>query len=123
MLTRIRNANLRRHEVVEMPLSKMRLGIAKILKEEGFIQGYKVIREGDFQRLRLHLRYVGQDLPVITGLRRISRPGLRAYVGKDKIPSVRRGLGVAILSTSKGLMTDKESRRKQIGGEVLCHVW
>jgi small subunit ribosomal protein S8 len=123
MLTRIRNANLRRHEVVEMPLSKMRLGIAKILKEEGFIQGYKVVREGDFQRLRLHLRYVGQDLPVITGLRRISRPGLRTYVGKDKIPSVRRGLGVAILSTSKGLMTDKESRRKQIGGEVLCHVW
>ncbi len=109
--------------MVEMPLSRMRLGIAKILKEEGFIQGYQVVREDDFQRLRLYLRYVNQERPVITGLRRISRPGLRIYVGKDKIPSVRRGLGIAILSTSQGLMTDKESRRKQIGGEVLCHVW
>lgn len=123
MLTRIRNANLRRSDTVVIPHSKMKFGIAQKLKNEGYVQELKVIREERFQFIQLRLKYVDQQQPVITGLRRISRPGLRTYVGKDKIPWVKRGFGIAILSTSKGLLTDKESRRNKVGGEVLCHVW
>lgn len=124
MLTRIRNANVRRHEGVDIPFSKLKLEIAKILKKEGYIQGVKSTQENRIENIRIQLKYIGQQQQqVISGLRRISRPGLRNYVGKDQIPWVRRGLGIAILSTSKGLLTDKESRKSQIGGEVLCHIW
>ncbi len=102
----------------------MKLAIAKILEREGYIQGFKVAERDGLGSIQIFLKYMGQQQErVIIGLRRISRPGLRHYVGKDQIPWVRRGLGIAILSTSKGLLTDKESRKQQVGGEVLCHVW
>jgi len=124
MLTRIRNANVRRHEGVDIPFSKLKFEIAKILKKEGYIQGIKTTQENNLENIYIQLKYIGQEQQqVISGLRRVSRPGLRNYVGKDQIPWVRRGLGIAILSTSKGLKTDKESRKSQIGGEVLCHIW
>lgn len=123
MLTRIRNANQRRHETVEMPVSKMRLEIAKILKREGFIKNFQVVQSRPVDLLRIHLRYLDEDQLVITGLKRVSRPGRRYYVGKDEIPSVRGGIGIAILSTPKGILTDRQSRKENTGGEVLCYVW
>ena len=123
MLTRIRNANQRKHERVEMPVSKVRLEIAKVLKREGFIRNFQVIQGRPVDLLRIHLRYFYEDQPVINGLRRMSRPGRRYYVGKDEIPSVKGGMGIAILSTPKGLLTDRQSRKENTGGEVLCYVW
>jgi len=123
MLTRIRNAKQRRHEVVPIPLSKLKLEIARILKEEGFIRNYKVVSESGKGELRIYLKYVNSEEPVITDLKRVSSPGRRVYVGKESIPSVKGGLGIAILSTSKGLMTDQKSREVKVGGEVLCYVW
>jgi small subunit ribosomal protein S8 len=123
MLTRIRNANQRKHELVEMPASKLRVEIAKILKREGFVNSFKVVQDKPVSRLQIHLRYIMEDQVVINGLRKVSRPGRRYYVGKDEIPSVRGGMGIAILSTSKGIMTDRESRKENVGGEVLCYVW
>jgi small subunit ribosomal protein S8 len=123
MLTRIRNANQRRHDVVEMPVSKMRLEIAKILKQEGFINSFQVAQSRPVDLLRIHLRYLYEDQLVINGLRRMSRPGRRFYVGKDEIPLVKGGMGIAILSTPKGLLTDRQSRKENTGGEVLCYVW
>jgi small subunit ribosomal protein S8 len=123
MLTRIRNANQRKHEMVEIPVSKMRLEIAKILKREGFIKNFQVIQGRPVDFLRIHLRYLYEDQSVINGLRRVSRPGRRYYVGKDEIPSVKGGMGIAILSTPKGIMTDRQSRKENTGGEVLCYVW
>lgn len=123
MLTRIRNAKQRKHETVNMPLSKLKLEIARILKDEGFIRNYKVGGEAGKEELRIFLKYINEEEPVITDLRRISSPGRRVYVGKDAIPSVKGGLGIAILSTSKGLMTDQKSREIKVGGEVLCYVW
>ena len=124
MLTRIRNANLRGHDWVEIPFSNLKLGIAEILEKQGYVHGFKVVQQEGLSSIHVQLKYYGQDqICVITGLRRVSRPGLRNYVKKDKIPWVRRGIGIAILSTSKGLLTDKESRRRQVGGEVLCHIW
>ena len=125
MLTRIRNAGTARHPQVAMPTSKIREAIAKLLKEEGFIQDYETLPGKINSTLLIHLKYSRdrRPEPVIVGLKRVSKPGRRAYCKKDEIPWVRSGLGVAILSTSKGLMTGKQARREGIGGEVLCYVW
>ena len=125
MLTRIRNAGIARHPQVAMPHSKMRLAIAKILKDEGFIQDYEVLPGKVVSTLLLHLKYTRDrsSRPVIAGIQRISKPGRRTYVGKNEIPWVRSGLGVAVISTSKGVMTGNHARRTGIGGEVLCYVW
>lgn len=123
MLTRIRNAKERRHEVVDLPLSKLKVEIARILKEEGFIRNYRVVGESVKKELRVYLKYIDQEEPVISGIQRVSKPGRRIYVGKDKIPSVKGGIGIAILSTPKGLLTDQKSREAKVGGEVLCYVW
>ncbi|WP_339022656.1 30S ribosomal protein S8 [Spiroplasma endosymbiont of Crioceris asparagi] len=121
MLTRIRNANQRFHESVMIPGSKEKLEIAKILKKEGFIEDYKITK--DFKKdITITLKYVGKTR-VISGLKRISKPGLRVYSSKTEIPQVLNGLGVAIISTSKGIITDKEARQKNVGGEVLAFVW
>lgn len=123
MLTRIRNANIVYHESVDIPLSKIKLEIAKILKREGFIKGFKLVKEDKIPMIRIFLKYGPNKERVISGLKRVSKPGRRVYVGKDKLPKVMGGLGIAILSTSSGIMTDKEAREKGIGGEVLCYVW
>ncbi len=123
MLTRIRNAVLRRHEFVLVPMSKIKLEIARILREEGFIRNYKVVAVEKKSALKIALKYIDEEESVIAGLKRISTPGRRVYVGNDAIPAACGGLGVAILSTSKGVMTDKQSRKMKVGGELLCHVW
>jgi len=122
MLTRIRNANQMRYKEVEVPASKMKNEIARILKSEGFIVDYKVKKNNIQDILVLSLKYVDKER-VITGLKRISKPGLRVYVGAEEVPSVLSGLGIAIISTSKGVMTDKEARKNSLGGEVLAYVW
>ncbi|MCG0313784.1 MAG: 30S ribosomal protein S8 [Calditerricola sp.] len=123
MLTRIRNANLVRHDMVEVPASKLKREIAEILKREGFIRDAEYIDDGKQGILRIFLKYGPNNERVITGIKRISKPGLRVYVKKDEIPRVLGGLGIAILSTSKGVMTDKEARKANVGGEVICYVW
>jgi small subunit ribosomal protein S8 len=124
MLTRVRNAINARHTKVPMPLSKMKTRIAEVLKIEGFIEGYEVEKSGAGQpMLTIQLRYDANRDPVITGLKRISRPGLRRYVQVEEIPTIRNGLGIAIVSTSKGVMTDREARRQRLGGELVCTVW
>jgi small subunit ribosomal protein S8 len=122
MLTRIRNAALARRDHALIPASKLKLEVAKILKAQGYIQKYDLVDDKRHGQIRIHLRYAQNREPVITGLRRISRPGLRVYVDKDRIPRVLGGLGVAVLSTSQGVLTDREARRRGIGGEVLCYV-
>lgn len=122
MLTRIRNANVAYQDTVDIPASKIKLEIAKILKEEGYIAEYKVIHS-DQDVIRLTMKYGPNRERVVTGLKRISKPGLRVYAGKDEVPKVLGGLGTAILSTSKGVFTDKQARRIGVGGEVLCYVW
>ncbi|MDH3674741.1 MAG: 30S ribosomal protein S8 [Anaerolineae bacterium] len=125
MLTRIRNAGIARHPQAAMPSSKMRVAIAKILKDEGFIRDYEVLPGKLVPTLLLQLKYTRERSakPVIAGLKRISKPGRRTYVGKQDIPWVRSGLGVAILSTSRGVMTGAQARQQEIGGELLCYVW
>jgi small subunit ribosomal protein S8 len=123
MLTRIRNANALRYEEVSMPNSKTKEGIAKILKEQGFINDAKVEVVDGFQTLTLALKYSASGERVISGLKRISKPGLRVYTEADKLPRVLKGLGIAIISTPKGLLTDAEARKANVGGEVLCYVW
>ena len=124
MLTRIRNANTAKHDTVDIPASKMKLAIAGILLNEGYIKKYEVIEDGNFKTIQITLKY-GQDKneKIITGLKRISKPGLRVYAGKDELPRVLGGLGIAIISTNKGIVTDKEARKLQVGGEVLAFVW
>lgn len=122
MLTRIRNANRQHHETVVVPVSKLKVDIAEILKNEGFIKGYKVEGEGPIKNIVITLKYRGNER-VITDLKRISKPGLRVYAKVNEIPKVLNGLGIVILSTSQGLMTDKEARAKQVGGEVLAYIW
>ncbi len=124
MLTRIRNANMRKHDTVDVPASKMKNAIAEILYNEGYIEKYELVDNGNFKDIRITLKY-SQDksVKIITGLKKISKPGLRVYAGKDNMPKVLGGLGIAIVSTNEGIMTDKEARRKGIGGEVLCFVW
>lgn len=122
MLTRIRNANQERHETVKVPGSKMKIKIAEILKEEGFIKDFTIEEDGVKKTIVITLKYNGNER-VITGLRRISKPGLRIYAKVDEVPKVLNGLGIAILSTSKGVMTDKEARAQKVGGEVIAYVW
>ena len=121
MLTRIRNANAMKYETVSMPSSKIKVEIAKILKEEGYVADYSVSSD-DKKVLSLQLKYNGSER-VISGIKRISKPGLRVYVKSDEVPKVLNGLGIAIISTSKGIMTDKEARKQNIGGEVLAFIW
>lgn len=123
MLTRIRNAVMVRHDSVLMPASKMKLAISKILKEEGFIEDYEVVRGKSQRVIKIRLKYRDKNQPVLSGLERVSKPGLRVYVEKKEIPRVYGGLGIAILSTPKGVMTGKEAWRQGIGGELLCYVW
>ena len=123
MLTRIRNASQARHPVVEMPSSTHKVAVAEVLRDEGYIKGFSVQGDGPKKTLRIELRYTGKQEPVLTGLRRISKPGLRVYTDADRIPRVYGGLGVAILSTSKGVMSGTKARRERVGGEVLAHVW
>ncbi len=123
MLTRIRNANKLRYEEVSMPSSKIKEGIAKILVNEGFINSYRVEEEEGKKALVLNLKYSATGERVITGLKRISKPGLRVYAESDKIPSVLKGLGIAIVSTPNGLLTDRQARKQNVGGEILCYVW
>lgn len=123
MLTRIRNANRARHEHVSIPASKLKLEIAKVLKAQGFIQKYDLVDDKRHGQIRIHLRYGQDGDPVIAGIRRISRPGLRVYVDCERIPRVMGGLGVAVLSTCRGVLSDREARRRHVGGEVLCYVW
>ncbi len=122
MLTRIRNAALIRSEKVDVPASRIKLEIAKILKEEGFIRAYKILKDRKQGILRLTLKYIDND-NVISGLRRISKPGRRVYVGSGEIPRVMGGVGIAVLTTSRGIMSDKTCRRESVGGEVICYVW
>ncbi|MDE6893519.1 MAG: 30S ribosomal protein S8 [Lachnospiraceae bacterium] len=124
MLTRIRNANTAKHDTVDVPSSKMKLAIAEILLEEGYIKKFDVIDEGNFKTIRIALKYgVDRNDRIISGLKRISKPGLRVYAGKEELPRVLGGLGIAILSTNKGVITDKKARELQVGGEVLAYVW
>lgn len=122
-LTRIRNANTVHHDKVEAPSSKIKKAIAVVLKDEGFIRDYEYIEDGKQGILRVYLKYGAERERVITGVKRISKPGLKVYARKDSIPKVLRGLGIAIISTSKGIMTDKQARRLGLGGEVICYVW
>ena len=124
MLTRIRNANTAKHDTVDVPASKMKLAIAEILLEEGYIKNFEVIEEGNFKTIHITLKYgVDKNDKIISGIKRISKPGLRVYCGYEDLPNVLGGLGIAIISTSKGVMTDKEARKQKIGGEVLAYVW
>ena len=123
MLTRIRNAIMVRHDSVLIPASKMKLALTKILKEEGFVSGYEVLRGRPQRMIKLYLRYDDKKQPFLTGLKRVSKPGLRVYVQSREIPRVYGGLGIAILSTSKGVMTGREAWRQRVGGELLCYLW
>ena len=124
MLTRIRNANTAKHDTVDVPSSKMKLAIAKILLDEGYIKSYELVENGKFNDIRITLKYgASKNEKIISGLQRISKPGLRVYANKEELPKVLGGLGVAIISTNKGVITDKEDRKLAVGGEVLCFVW
>lgn len=123
MLTRIRNANSAKHETVDVPASNMKKAIAEILNEEGYIKSYQVIEDGKQGVIRIALKYGPNKEKVISGIKRISKPGLRIYAGAEELPRVLKGLGIAIVSTSKGVMTDKSARKQNIGGEVLAFVW
>lgn len=123
MLTRIRNANQMRYKEVEVPASKMKTEIARILKETGFISNYKVAKNDKFDVIILELKYGAKKERVITGLKRISKPGLRVYAKAEEVPTVLNGLGIAVISTSKGVMTDKQAREQSLGGEVLAYIW
>jgi small subunit ribosomal protein S8 len=123
MLTRIRNAQLAHHDQVSMPASRMKLEIARILKNEGYIQKYALVEEKPQSQIRINLKYLPDRSPAISALRRISSPARRIYVSRDELPRVKGGLGVAILTTSRGIITDREARRRRLGGELLCSVW
>jgi len=122
-LTQIRNACMANHERVDVPSSKIKLSIAKLLKEEGYINNYKLVKDKKQGTLRVYLKYDNKNVPIIEGLERISKPSCRVYVRHDKIPYVLNGYGTVILSTSKGVLTDREARKQKIGGELLCKVW
>ena len=124
MLTRIRNANTAKHDTVDVPASKMKIAIADILLNEGYITKYDIVEDGNFKTIRITLKYgVDKNEKVISGLKRISKPGLRVYANSEELPRVLGGLGTAIISTNQGVITDKEARKLQIGGEVLCFIW
>ena len=123
MLSRIRNANSAKHDTVDVPASNLKKAIAQILLDEGYIKAYQVTDEGVQGKIHITLKYVGKKEKVISGLRRVSKPGLRVYAGAEELPKVLKGLGIAIISTSKGVMTDKKARELHVGGEVLAFVW
>ncbi|GAA0225772.1 30S ribosomal protein S8 [Metaclostridioides mangenotii] len=123
MLTRVRNANMVKHETVDVPASNMKKEIARILLEEGFIRGYDVIEDGKQGIIRIQLKYGQEGERVIQGLKKISKPGMRVYAGNNEIPKVLNGLGISVISTSKGILTDKQARKENVGGEVVCYVW
>lgn len=124
MLTRIRNANIRKHDTVDIPVSKMKLSIADILVDEGYVEKYELVGEGVRRTIHMTLKYgADKNEKVISGLKRISKPGLRIYANAENLPKVLGGLGTAIISTSQGVMTDKEARKRKIGGEVLAYIW
>ena len=123
MLTRIRNANSAKHDTVDIPASKMKTSIAQILLDEGYIKGFTTVDDGKQGIIRITLKYGANKTPVIQGLRRVSKPGLRIYTNCEDMPRVMKGLGIAILSTSKGIMTDKDARKANVGGEVLAFIW
>ena len=123
MLTRIRNGGMARHQTVIVPMSKLKLSMARILKQEGYIKDFDVPNDAANRYFRVYLSYDTSKKPVVTGLKRVSKPGLRVYSSRDEIPVVLGGLGIAIISTSQGLMTGQEAWRKRLGGEVLCYVW
>ena len=123
MLTRIRNANCAKHETVDVPASNLKKAIAQILLDEGYIKSYTVVDNGNQGMIHITLKYLAKKQQVISGLRRVSKPGLRVYAGAEELPKVLKGLGIAIVSTSKGVMTDKKARENHIGGEVLAFVW
>ena len=123
MLTRIRNANVVKHETVDVPASNMKKELARILLEEGFIRGYDVIEDGKQGIIRIQLKYGQEGERVITGLKKISKPGMRVYAANHEIPKVLNGLGISVISTSKGILTDKQARKENVGGEVICYVW
>ena len=124
MLTRIRNANTAKHDTVDIPASKMKLAIADILLKEGYVKAVDVVEEGNFKTIKITLKYgANKNEKILTGLKRISKPGLRVYAAKDELPKVLGGLGTAIISTNKGVLTDKEARKENVGGEVLAFVW
>ena len=124
MLTRIRNANTAKHDTVDVPASKMKLAIAQILLDEGYIKNFEVVEDGKFQTIHITLKYgADKNEKIISGIKRISKPGLRVYAGKDELPRVLGGLGIAIISTNQGIVTDKKARALGVGGEVLAFVW
>lgn len=123
MLTRIRNANVVKHETVDVPASNMKKELARILLEEGFVRGYDVIEDGKQGIIRLQLKYGQAGERVITGIKRISKPGMRVYAANQEIPKVLNGLGISVISTSKGILTDRQARKENVGGEVICYVW
>ena len=123
MLTRIRNANTAKHEKVDVPAANLKKSIAQILLDEGYIKSYEIVEDGTQGIIRIQLKYLAGKEKVISGLRRVSKPGLRVYAGADELPKVLKGLGIAIISTSKGVMTDKAARANHVGGEVLAFVW
>ncbi len=123
MLTRMRNAIMAKYNRVDIPASRLKINVAKVMKAEGYIKNYKVIKDNRQGLLRVYLRYDEQARPVIQGLKRISKPGRRVFAGADDLPEVLNGLGVNIVSTSRGLMTDKQAREENVGGEVLCSIW
>jgi small subunit ribosomal protein S8 len=123
MLTRIRNGSKAKLEKVDIPSSKLKLEIAKILKDEGYIKNLKMVKDRRQGVIRVYLKYTDEEVPVIQGIKRVSKPGCRMYAGNDAIPKVLAGLGVAILSTPKGIQTGKQAKKDNVGGEVLCHVW
>ena len=123
MLTRIRNANSAKHDTVDVPASNLKKAIAQILLDEGYIKAFQITDEGVQGNIHITLKYVGKNEKVISGLRRVSKPGLRVYAGAEELPKVLKGLGIAIISTSKGVMTDKKARELHVGGEVLAFVW
>lgn len=123
LLTRIRNANMVNHDRIEVPGSKIKKAIVQILKDEGFVRDFEWVENGHQGIIRVYLKYGPSKSKVVAGLRRISRPGLRVYAKKDQVPKVLGGLGIAVLSTSRGIMTDKKARQEGVGGEVLCYIW
>ncbi|MDO5563817.1 MAG: 30S ribosomal protein S8 [Eubacteriales bacterium] len=124
MLTRIRNANTAKFDTVDIPSSKMKVSIAEILRDEGYIKGFELVDRGNFKDIQISLKYgKNKNEKIIQGIKKISKPGLRIYANKDKMPQVLNGLGIAIISTNEGVMTDKDARKKGIGGEVLAYVW
>ncbi|TRW26017.1 30S ribosomal protein S8 [Criibacterium bergeronii] len=123
MLTRIRNANMIKHDTVEIPASNMKKEIARILLEQGYIKAYNVVEDDKQGMIKIRLKYTKDGQKVISGLKKISKPGMRVYASKDNVPRVYNGIGISIISTSKGMLTDKQARENQIGGEVICYVW